>query len=45
MATILIFNGFCDGLYQFLQSVSVSDKYLFDIEMIENVQNRLMNDY
>ena len=28
MATIPIFSGFYDGLYQFLQSVSVSDEYL-----------------
>ena len=28
MTTIPLFNGFYDGLYRFLQSVSVSDEYL-----------------
>ena len=46
MATIPLFNGLCDGLYQYLHSDTVSDEYLLryrDIDVIK-CQNDVKND-
>ena len=39
MATIPLFNGFNDGIYQYLQSDSVSDEYLLRYRDIETALN------
>ena len=47
MATIPLFNGFYDGLYQYVQSDSVSDEYLLryrDID-VNKCQNYVENDW
>ncbi len=47
MATIPLFNGLYDGLYQYLHSDSVSDEYLLryrDID-VNKCQNYVENDW
>ena len=47
MATIPLFNGFYDGLYQYLQSDSVSDESFLryrDID-VNKCQNDVENDW
>ena len=34
MASVPLFNGFYDGLYRFLQPVSVSDEYLLGLTLL-----------
>ena len=34
MASVPLFNGFYDGLYRFLQSVSVPDEYLLRLTLL-----------